>query len=206
MIKLTPAAHQHIKKVLTQERAGYFKLSLSQKGCTGFAYVMSAAKSIEPGWVAQQCEDVTVAMPESDVDRLSGSLLDWVRDGLGARIEDVGRWLHDLIQKHHGAASIGLQAFDDLFSGDGGGDLIAKFLDLGILFFKRRDILFKNFITRTLRGDLQCKESMDDRHRRKASAQGDSKKGQVADFDRFFSFFAVGEQIDFWIAHRELPA
>ena len=87
MIELTPAARQHIKKVLTQEGAAYFKLSLSQKGCTGYAYVMSAAKSLDAGWIEQRCEDVTVAMPAADFDRLSGSRLDWVRDGLDARIE-----------------------------------------------------------------------------------------------------------------------
>lgn len=87
MIEITPAARQHIKKVLAQESAGYFKLSLSQKGCSGYAYVMSVAKKIDSGWIAQQCEDVTVAMPESDLSRLSGSRLDWVRHGLDARIE-----------------------------------------------------------------------------------------------------------------------
>ena len=87
MIEISLAARQHIEKVLAQEGADYFKLSLSQKGCTGFAYVMSVAKSLDPGWVAQQCDGVAVAVPEADLSRLSGIRLDWVKTGLAARIE-----------------------------------------------------------------------------------------------------------------------
>jgi len=39
IIQITPAAEEHIKKMLAQKAATAFRLSIKQTGCSGFAYV-----------------------------------------------------------------------------------------------------------------------------------------------------------------------
>jgi iron-sulfur cluster assembly protein len=87
MITLTEAAARHIRKVLADDDASFFKIGLSQKGCSGFAYVMSAEKLVGDECVVYDCGGVKIAVPLASEERLSGVEVDWVRDGLSSRLK-----------------------------------------------------------------------------------------------------------------------
>lgn len=87
MINLSPSAEQHIKKIMADEQSLFFKISLSPKGCSGFAYVMTTDKDVGEDWVVSRCGDVNIAVPVKDAVRLGDIKLDWVREGMFSRLE-----------------------------------------------------------------------------------------------------------------------
>lgn len=87
MVTLTQSAAEHIKKMLDADNALYFKIKLSEKGCSGFAYVMSAEAEAGEDCVVHECGGgVKVAIPRRDEERLGAVEIDWVRDGFSSRL------------------------------------------------------------------------------------------------------------------------
>lgn len=86
MVTLTNSAAAHIKKVLDDDGAVFFKIKLSEKGCSGFSYVMSTGKTAGDDCIVYECGSVMVSIPKSDESRLGGVEIDWVRDGLSSRL------------------------------------------------------------------------------------------------------------------------
>lgn len=86
MITLTPAAALHIKKSLEEDGGAFFKIKLSPKGCSGFAYVMSSEPSVGTDCIVYDCGGVKVAIPAQDEGRLGDVVVDWIRDGLSSRL------------------------------------------------------------------------------------------------------------------------
>lgn len=87
MITLSESARQHILSVMGAKAESVFKLSLSQKGCSGYSYVMEVGPKPASGWVAELCNGVTVALRQEDVNKLVGCHINWIRDGMSSRLE-----------------------------------------------------------------------------------------------------------------------
>ena len=87
MITLSKSARQHILSVVGVGVESVFKLSLSQKGCSGYSYVMEVGPKPASGWVIELCDEVTVALRHEDFNQLAGCHINWVRDGMSSRLE-----------------------------------------------------------------------------------------------------------------------
>ena len=92
MIILTPSARQHISRVLAEASASVFRIALSQKGCSGYAYDMSVHVDsevdglINAGDLAEDCQGVTIFFPAKDAGHLRGIELNWVQEGFSSRL------------------------------------------------------------------------------------------------------------------------
>lgn len=82
-ITLTHRAAEHVKGMLAyQDGATGLRLGLTKSGCSGFAYVMDFAQSVEPTDRVFESNGVKVVVAEDNLDLLDGMELDYVRDGL----------------------------------------------------------------------------------------------------------------------------
>ena len=82
-ITLTHRAAEHVKGMLaSQGGATGLRLGLTKSGCSGFAYVMDFAQSVEPTDRVFESNGVKVIVAEDNLDLLDGTELDYVRDGL----------------------------------------------------------------------------------------------------------------------------
>jgi len=82
-ITLTHRAAEHVKGMLAnQDGATGLRLGLTKSGCSGFAYVMDFAQSVEPTDRVFESNGVKVVVAEDNLDLLDGTELDYVQDGL----------------------------------------------------------------------------------------------------------------------------
>lgn len=86
MIVISEAARQRIKKVMSEDQSSVFKISLSPKGCSGFAYVMGTGPSVDESWEVSRCGDLDVAVPKKDLAKLGDIEVDWIKDGMSSRL------------------------------------------------------------------------------------------------------------------------
>lgn len=82
-IRLTDSAARHIRSMLEQ-RAGSIGLRLGTRrsGCSGYAYSVDYATSIEPGDHVFEDAGVRVIVAADSLPRLDGLTVDYVRNGL----------------------------------------------------------------------------------------------------------------------------
>ena len=82
-ITLTPSAGEHVRKMLGQhDRALGLRLGTKKSGCTGFAYVVDYADTIEPGDRVFECHGVKVVVDEKSLPNLEGMVVDFVKTNL----------------------------------------------------------------------------------------------------------------------------
>jgi iron-sulfur cluster assembly protein len=82
-ITLTPSAADHVKSMLANRGQGEgLRLDLTRSGCSGYAYVMDFADSVEPTDRVFESHGVRVIVDEKNIEFLDGIELDYVRDGL----------------------------------------------------------------------------------------------------------------------------
>jgi iron-sulfur cluster assembly protein len=82
-ITLTPAAADHVKSMLANRGQGEgLRLDLTHSGCSGYAYVMDFADSVEATDRVFESHGVKVIVDEKNIEFLDGIELDYVRDGL----------------------------------------------------------------------------------------------------------------------------
>jgi iron-sulfur cluster assembly protein len=87
-ISLTESAAEHIKKTLAQHHDAIgLRLGTREQGCTGFAYVVEVAKTIEPDDQTFELSGVNIIVNQKSLPILKGTQLDYVTKGLNRSFE-----------------------------------------------------------------------------------------------------------------------
>lgn len=82
-ITLTETAAKHVKGLMAGvANARGLRLALTRSGCSGFAYAMDIATSVEPDDQVFASNGVDVIVDKQSLAMLDGTELDYVRDGL----------------------------------------------------------------------------------------------------------------------------
>jgi iron-sulfur cluster assembly protein len=85
MITLTESAAAQITKQLDKRGSGIgLKLGVKKSGCSGFAYILDYADTINAEQTAFEQFGVTVIVEKSDLHILKGIELDYRREGINA--------------------------------------------------------------------------------------------------------------------------
>lgn len=82
-VTLTEKAARHIQRSLSQRGAGIgLRLGVRTSGCSGLAYVIEFADAAQPDDIRFESCGVTLLVDPKSVPYLSGTELDFVREGL----------------------------------------------------------------------------------------------------------------------------
>ena len=81
-ISLTPAATQRVRSFMNRDGGLGLRLGVRKTGCSGWAYIVELARSIDPGDVVFEQEDVKVVVNHDSLAFLDGSTIDFVSEGL----------------------------------------------------------------------------------------------------------------------------
>jgi len=81
-ITLTDSAAQRVRLFLEREGGLALRLGVRKTGCSGWAYVVSIAPSVEAGDHLFEDHGVKVVVNADSLPYLSGSRIDYVADGL----------------------------------------------------------------------------------------------------------------------------
>ena len=84
-IALTPSAVEYVKSFLARRGKGEgLRLGVKKSGCSGFAYVLDFADSINADDVVYEQDGVKVIVAADSLSFLDGMELDYVREGLNS--------------------------------------------------------------------------------------------------------------------------
>jgi iron-sulfur cluster assembly protein len=82
-ITLTDAAAQRVSNYLEQRGSGLgLRLGVKQTGCSGFAYVVDYADTVQPEDVIFEQNGIKVLVNRESLPLLDGTRVDFVRQGL----------------------------------------------------------------------------------------------------------------------------
>lgn len=81
-ISLTPAATQRVRSFMNRDGGLGLRLGVRKTGCSGWAYIVELARSIDPDDVVFEQEDVKVVVNHDSLAFLDGSTIDFVSEGL----------------------------------------------------------------------------------------------------------------------------
>ena len=83
-INLTQAASERVRSYIDREGGVGLRLGVRKTGCSGWAYTVGLAHSIEAEDVVFEQDDVKVVVDHDALAFLDGSTIDFVREGLGS--------------------------------------------------------------------------------------------------------------------------
>ena len=82
-ISLTEAAAQHVARELAKRGHGEgLRIGTKKSGCTGFAYVVDYADTLEPGDQVFESHGVKVVVDEKSLPNINGMVVDFVKTNL----------------------------------------------------------------------------------------------------------------------------
>jgi len=82
-ISLTPAAADRVRHFLAERGHGVgLRLGVRKTGCSGFAYVVNYADSVEPEDRVFESQGVQVLVDSRSLELIDGTVVDFVRHGL----------------------------------------------------------------------------------------------------------------------------
>ena len=81
-IRLTDNAAERVKAFLEKEQGIALRLGVRKTGCSGWAYIVELAKSVDAGDVVFEQDDVKVVVNHDSLLFLDGSTIDFVSEGL----------------------------------------------------------------------------------------------------------------------------
>jgi iron-sulfur cluster assembly protein len=82
-IDLTERAASHVRNYLARHGHGIgLRIGVKPTGCSGYKYVVSAAESVDPRDLTFESKGVQIVVDEQSLRYLSGTELDYVREGL----------------------------------------------------------------------------------------------------------------------------
>jgi iron-sulfur cluster assembly protein len=81
-ITLTPAAAERVRSFISKEGGVALRVAVKQTGCSGWAYVVSLANSIEPDDRVFDDAGVKVVVDQASLPYLDGSSIDFRAEGI----------------------------------------------------------------------------------------------------------------------------
>ena len=72
--------------MMKAEGASFFKLGLSKRGCSGYAYSMSVEKEPGAGFTVVDVDGLAIAIEDANAERLDSVEIDWKSEGFGSRL------------------------------------------------------------------------------------------------------------------------
>ena len=82
-VSLTPAAAAHVQRSLSKRGKGIgLRLGVKTSGCSGLAYKLEFADSLDEGDQQFECHGVQLIVDPKSLAYLDGTELDFVREGL----------------------------------------------------------------------------------------------------------------------------
>lgn len=81
-IKLTHSATERVRNYLRQDGGLGLRLGVRKTGCSGWAYTVQIAESIEDGDIVFEDDGVKVVVSGDSIGFLDGSEVDFVSEGL----------------------------------------------------------------------------------------------------------------------------
>ena len=82
-VSLTPAAAAHVQRSLSKRGKGIgLRLGVKTSGCSGLAYKLEFADSLDEGDQQFECHGVQLIVDPKSLAYLAGTELDFVREGL----------------------------------------------------------------------------------------------------------------------------
>ncbi|MBT5892030.1 MAG: iron-sulfur cluster assembly accessory protein [Chromatiales bacterium] len=82
-ITLTESAAERVRNCLSERGSGVgLRLGITKTGCSGFAYVVNYADSIEPEDTVFDAAGVAVIVDQSVLEMIDGTEIDFVKQGL----------------------------------------------------------------------------------------------------------------------------
>jgi iron-sulfur cluster assembly protein len=82
-ISLTEAAAAHVRKSLEKRGKGQgLRLGVRTAGCSGMAYVIEFADSVNPGETVYESQGVKLIVDPKSLSYLDGTVLDYTKEGL----------------------------------------------------------------------------------------------------------------------------
>ena len=82
-ISLSNTAAQRIRSFLEKDGGVGLRLGVKRTGCSGWAYVVKLADSVEPGDVVFEDKGVKIVVENESLGFLDGSEIDFASEGLG---------------------------------------------------------------------------------------------------------------------------
>jgi len=83
-ISLTPAATRRVRSFMDRDGGLGLRLGVRKTGCSGWAYTVELARSIDADDVVFEQDDVRVVVNHDSLSFLDGSTIDFVSEGLGS--------------------------------------------------------------------------------------------------------------------------
>lgn len=82
-IQLSNTAATHIQSILAKNpKAVGFRLGVKKTGCSGYGYIVDLTEVVTPDDKVFEVHGVTVVVKASDLDKLDGTYIDFVAEGL----------------------------------------------------------------------------------------------------------------------------
>ena len=83
-IEITKNAHNHILKVISQDNANYFRISVSGGGCAGFQYSFAFSEDKTEDDILIKQDGITIVTDNISLLYLAGSQIDYKEDLVGS--------------------------------------------------------------------------------------------------------------------------
>ena len=82
-LTMTEAARKHLERTFADDPTALgLRLGIKKSGCSGFAYVMDAARDVAEDDLWFDCDGMPIITDPQSLDAIRGSELDYVVDGL----------------------------------------------------------------------------------------------------------------------------
>lgn len=89
-VTVLPAALEHFRKQLSnQHKAQAVRLSVKPSGCSGFMYILDLVETAQQEDLRLQVEDVTLLIDRASLPIVSGTEIDYVREGINRQVKFI---------------------------------------------------------------------------------------------------------------------
>jgi iron-sulfur cluster insertion protein len=83
-IEITENAQKHIAKVISQDKASYFRISVQGGGCAGFQYKFDFESNKNDDDIVFKTEKISVVIDATSLGLIKGSKIDYVNELIGS--------------------------------------------------------------------------------------------------------------------------
>lgn len=85
LIEFTDAAVEHLKKIVQDEEALGFRLTLKKAGCNGYMYIPDVVKKINSTDRKLDVNGLQVFIDTNFINKIEGTVVDFVEKGFGQK-------------------------------------------------------------------------------------------------------------------------